>query len=143
QMAALENVFVDTAEFRHRLAEKLPHQANRDRLLERNIARLQEFIGLAKGPAAVSTEYFHPDERRFGPLGKWTAQSLILLYSTDKRGIGKRTSDLISGVASAAERLVAQPFIAGRQPSAWQSIMARAACADRFALTVVGSVPEE
>jgi hypothetical protein len=41
-----------------------------------------------------------------------------------------------------AERLVEQPFIASRKPEAWQSAMARAACADRFAFTVVARVPE-
>jgi hypothetical protein len=141
-MGAVENIFVDAAEIRHRSAEKLLHQGNRDCLLKRNITRLHDFIGLAREPADIPTEYFHPNEPRFEAIEKWTAQSLILLYGTDKRGIGKRTSDLVSGVAKAAEYLVEQPFIAGCKPSAWQSIIARAACADRFAFTVVASVPE-
>jgi len=62
--------------------------------------------------------------------------------SIDKHGVGKRTSFLVSGVAQAATALMGQPFIAARKPEAWQSIMTRAACADRFALIVVASVPQ-
>lgn len=142
QMAALENIFVDTAEFRHRLAEKLSHQGNREWLLKRNVSRLRDFIGLAGKPADIPTAHFHANEQRFEAIEQWTARSLILLYENDTRGIGKRTSDLVSVVAMAAERLVEQPFIASRKPEAWQSVMARAACADRFALTVVARVPE-
>ncbi|MGD0023835.1 MAG: hypothetical protein ABSC37_04270, partial [Xanthobacteraceae bacterium] len=143
QMVSLDYIFVDTAEIRHRLAAKLSHQANRDWLLKRNIARLQDFIGLRKNPADVPKEYFLPDERRFDAVVKWTAQSLILLYDTNNRGVGHRTSDLVSGVATAAVKLIAQPFISGRQPEGWQSVMTRSACADRFAFTVVASVPAE
>jgi hypothetical protein len=143
QMYSLDHIFVDTAEIRHRLAAKLSHPANRDWLLKRNITRLQDFIGLKKDPADIPKEYFFPDERRFDAVAKWTAQSLILLYDTDNRGIGRRTSDLVSGVATAAERLIAQPFISGRQPETWQSVLTRSACADRFAFTVVASVPAD
>jgi hypothetical protein len=143
QMASLDFIFVDTAEIRHRLAAKLSQQANRDWLLKRNIARLQDFIGLRKHPADIPTEYFLPDEPRFAAIENWTAQSLILLYDTDARGVGRRTSDLVLGVATAAEKLIAQPFIPGRQPEAWQSVMTRAACAGRFAFTVVAHTPED
>lgn len=115
QMQWLDNIFVDTAEFRHRLAEKLSHGPNRDWLLKRNIERLREFIGLAKMAAKIPTDHFSPDEFRFLPLAEWTARSLILLYAHDGRGIGKRTSDLVLGVAQAATALMAQPFIATRK----------------------------
>lgn len=143
QIQSLEFIFVDTAEIRHRLAAKLSHQANRDWLLKRNVTRLQDFIGLNRNPEDVSKEYFLPDERRFAAIEDWTAQSLILLYDTDNRGVGRRTSDLVSGVAQAAEKLIAQPFISGRQPKSWQSIMTRAACAGRFAFKVVASMPQD
>jgi hypothetical protein len=143
QMQSLEFIFVDTAEIRHRLAAKLSHQANRDWLLKRNIARLQDFIGLKRKPEDISKEYFLPDERRFTAIEDWTAQSLFLLYDGDSRGVGRRTSDLVSGVAQAAEKLIMQPFISGRQPEAWQSIMTRAACAARFAFKAVASVPQD
>ena len=142
QMHWLDNIFVDTAEFRHRLAEKLPPGSNRDWLLRQNIARLQDFLGLAKTPGEVPTSYFSPDERRFQPLADWTSKSLFLLYEADRHGVGKRTSFLVSGVAQAATALMAQPFIAARRPEAWQSILTRAACAYRFALMVVAGVPE-
>jgi hypothetical protein len=143
QMASLEHIFVDTAEIRHRLAAKLSHQGNRDWLLKRNITRLQDFIGLRKNPADIPKEYFLPDEKRFEPIEKWTAQSLVLLYEGDNRGVGWRTSVLVSGVAKAAEKLIGLPFVSGRQPETWQSVMTRSACATRFALAVVASVPEE
>jgi hypothetical protein len=143
QMVSLDHIFVDTAEIRHRLAAKLSHQTNRDWLLKRNITRLEDFIGLKKNPAEIPKEYFLPDERRFAAIEKWTAESLILLYDPDNRGVGKRTSDLVSGVAKAATDLIAQPFISGRQPEHWQSVMTRSACAGRFAFAVVASTPTE
>lgn len=142
QMRSLEPIFVDTAEIRHRLAAKVPHQTNRDWLLKRNIDRLRDFIGLAKTPDTVSSEYFLPDERRFAVIADWTAQSIILLYEKDNRGVGRRTSDLVASTALAAEGLMAQPFIPRRQPATWQSIMTRAAFAGRFAFAVVASTPE-
>jgi hypothetical protein len=138
----IDNIFVETAEIRHRLAEKLSHGANRDWLLKRNIQRLRDFVGLAKSPAEVPTDYFFPDERQFQPLAEWTAQSLSLLYAADRHGIGKRTSFLVSGVEQAATALMAQPFIAARKPDSWQSILTRVACAYRFALMVVANVPQ-
>ena len=142
QMQSLEFIFVDTAEIRHRLATKLSHTANRDWLLKRNIDRLVDFVGLRKNPGDISKQYFLPDERQYNALAHWAAQSLVLLYDPDNRGVGRRTSDLVLGVATAAERLMAQPFISGRQPDAWHSIMTRAACADRFAFMVIASTPE-
>jgi hypothetical protein len=142
QMQWLDNVFVDTAEFRHRLAEKLPNGPNRDSLLKRNIERLRDFIGLARTAEEVPTDHFFPDESRLLPLSEWTARSLSVLYETDRHGVGKRTSYLVSGVAEAATAFMAQPFIAARKPGPWQSILTRAACADRFALMVVEIVPQ-
>jgi hypothetical protein len=142
QMRSLEPIFVDTAEIRHRLAAKLAHRVNRDWLLKRNVDRLRDFIGLAKTPDAVPREYFLPDERRFAAIADWTAPSLVLLYDGDNRGVGRRTSDLVSSTAVAAQGLMAQPFIPGRQSGPWQSIMTRAACAGRFAFAVVASTPE-
>lgn len=142
QMRSLEPIFVDTAEIRYRLAAKLNHQGNRDWLLKRNIDRLRDFIGLAKTSDAVSKEYFLPDEPRFAAIADWTAPSLVLLYEKDNRGVGHRTSDLVSSTAIAAERLMAQPFISGRQPGPWHSIMTRAASAGRFAFAVVASTSE-
>jgi hypothetical protein len=86
--------------------------------------------------------HFFPDESRFLPLSEWTARSLSILFETDTRGVGKRTSDLVSGVAQAATAFMAQPFIAARKPGPWQSVLTRAACADRFALMVVEIVPQ-
>lgn len=143
QMEVLEFIFVDTAEIRHRLAAKLSHRTNRDWLLKRNITRLQAFIGLEKNPEDISKEYFHPDESRFAAIGNWVAQSLVLLYEADTRGVGRRTSDLVAGVAQAADKFIAQPFISSRQPGAWQSVMMRAVCAGRFVFNVVASVPED
>jgi hypothetical protein len=142
QMQWLDNVFVDTAEFRHRLGQKIPNGSNRDWLLKRNIERLRDFIGLARTAEEVPLGHFFPDESRFLPLSEWTARSLSILFETDTRGVGKRTSDLVSGVAQAATAFMAQPFIAARKPGPWQSVLTRAACADRFALMVVEIVPQ-
>ncbi|MGB9646570.1 MAG: hypothetical protein WCB44_15815, partial [Stellaceae bacterium] len=142
QIHWLDNIFVDTAEFRHRLAEKLAHRSNREWLLKRNIGRLRDFVGLAATPTEVPRNHFFADERRFQPLAEWTAKSLHLLYEADKHGVGKRTSFLVSGVAQASTALIAEPFIAARKPEAWQSVMTRAAFADRFALMVAATMPE-
>jgi len=142
QMRSLEPIFVDTAEIRHRLAAKLTHQANRDWLLKRNIDRLRDFIGLAKTPDGVSKEYFLPNERHFAAIADWTARSIVLLYERNSRGAGPGTSNLVLNTAKAAEELIAQLFVPGRQSVPWQSIMTRAACAGRFAFAVVASTPE-
>jgi hypothetical protein len=111
--------------------------------LKRNITRLQDFIGLERNPDDISIKYFLPDERRFTAIEDWTAQSLALLYQGDNLGVGWRTSKLVLGVAQAADKLIAQPFVSGRQPEAWRSVMTRAACAGRFAFKVVASVPQD
>ena len=101
-----------------------------------------------------------PQRRRCGPLRHRTAerhgrpqrrraaraapaaQSLLLLYSDDRRGVGKRTSDLVGGITEAFELLAAEPFAAARAPVRFQSALARAACAYLFALMVVACTPE-
>ena len=143
QMKSLDNIFVDTAEFRFRLAEKLPHQANRGWLLKRNATRLKQFLETEVPGRTPATDHFLPHEPQFRALMEWTARSLVLLYDADQRGVGKRTSDLVKAIATAADDLVAQPFIDVRKPGTWQSVMTRAACADRFALAVVASVAED
>jgi hypothetical protein len=142
QMKSLEHIFVDTAEIRYRLAAKLSHQASRDWLLQRNITRLQDFIGLKKNPDDIPTDYLLPTEEHFLAIANWASQSLILRYESDNRGIGKRTSDLVSGVAQAAAKLWVQPFISARRPEIWQAVLTRAACAGRFAFAVVVHTPE-
>ena len=143
QMLSLDNIFVNTPEIRLRLAQKIGHLENRNWLLKRNLGRLQGFLGLVATPTEVRTGYFNLDERQFAIIVPSAASSLTDLYAEDRRGVGKRTSDLVAGIAKAAESLVQQPFIAARQPEAWQSIITRAAAADIFALMVVESVPEE
>jgi hypothetical protein len=143
QMAALEHIFVDTPEIRYRLATKLAHQSNRNWLLKRNIKRLEEFIGLQPKPADVPKRYSAPNETQFAKIVNWTALSLVLLYDTDQRGIGRRTSDLVFGIAQFTKTLAAQPFISGRDPETWDSIVTRSAYAGRFAFTVAKSVLAE
>jgi hypothetical protein len=143
QMQSLEFIFVDTAEIRYRLAAKLTQQADRNRLLGRNVNQLRDFVGLAEKPESISNQYFLPEESRFTALADWAAQSLVLLCENDHRGIGKRTSDLAFGAAEAAERLITQPFISARQPEAWQAVATRAACAHRFSFAVVAQTPED
>lgn len=43
QMQSLEFIFVDTAEIRRRLAAKITQQADRNRLLGRNVNQLRDF----------------------------------------------------------------------------------------------------
>ncbi|WP_176059079.1 hypothetical protein [Paraburkholderia sp. BCC1876] len=143
QMEALDSVFVDAADVRHRLAVKVSHQANRAWLLKRNVELLRTFIGLECDPGAISKDYFSPEEASFGKIADWAAQSAVLLYQSVNRGVGKSTSDLVSGIASASNRITAIPFASSRHPDAWQSVITRAACAMRFVFRVVASVPED
>ncbi len=142
QMANLNYIFVETPEIRYRLAKKLSPSPNRDELLKQNIAQLEAFIGL-ENLDEVPKDYFYPDEKRLAIIAPWAAQSVVLLYSQDHRGIGKRTSDLVQPFADAAITLLEQPFIASRQPTTWQSVVTRSACATIFALMVVASAPRE
>ncbi len=143
QMESLEYNFVSTPEIRHRLAEKLPHGPNRDSLLKTNIEQLADFIGLQRAPTDVLDVFFNADDKRFDILAPWAAQSLILLYTGDYRGVGKRTSDLVAGIAAAFESLAIEPFAAARKPERWQSAFGRAASAYVFALLVVARMPEQ
>jgi hypothetical protein len=142
QMESIDYNFVATPEIRHRLAEKLPHTRNRDWLLKKNIAQLCALIGLSRDPAATFDVHFNADDPQLDRVIPWTAQSLVLLYAGDHRGVGKRTSDLVFGLTQAFESLAAQPFAAARAPMRFQSALARAACAYLFALMVVACAPE-
>jgi hypothetical protein len=144
QMESLDHSFVNinTPETRHRLAEKLPHRGNRDWLLKRNIEQLCVHIGLSREPAAILDAHFNADNPQLEIVIPWAAQSLILLHADDRRGVGKRTSDLVAGMSVAFESLAAEPFAAARAPMRWQSALARAACAYLFALMVVACTPD-
>ena len=143
QMQSLEHIFMDTPEFRYRLAEKLPDAQNRRWLLDRNVLELRAFIGLTGPVAAALEEPFYPDEKRFKLVTLWAARSMILRYENDSRGVGKRTSDVVSKLADAAKRVLDDPFVSARQPVRWQSAVARSVCTDLFAMTVVEETPPE
>src|SRR5580700_185986 len=142
QMHALENNFVQTPEIRVRVAGKLPQGANRTSLLKRDIDQLRNFIGLSKNPAEVLDTDFNPNDNRFEVILPWAAQSLILLYDDERRGVGKRTSDLVADLSKAFEALAAEPFAAQRKSGRWHSAYGRTASAYIFALLVVASMPE-
>ena len=142
QMESLDWNFVATPEIRQRLAAKLSHRSNRDWLLKRNIGQLCALIGLARKPAAIFDVYFNADDPQLDRVIPYAAQSLILLYADDRRGVGKRTSDLVLGISEAFELLAAQPFAAARSPIRFQSALARAATAYLFTLMVVACTPE-
>ncbi len=137
QMTALENVFVNTPEFRYRLAEKIGHQENCAWLLRRNIENMKDWLGAGDGMPEALGKYFIPNDQQFVAMAPWAAKSLIALYADDKRGIGKRTSDIAFGISQAVVNLCTQPFAAARQPVAWQSAIPRSAYTTLFALTVV------
>ena len=143
QMRSLEYNFVSTPEIRHRLVEKLPPGSIRTALLKRDIEQLSEYIGLSKNPTSILNAYFNPDDNRFDIIAPWAAKSLIVLYADDHRGVGKRTSDLVSGMTNAFEALAAEPFVAARKPVQWQSAFGRAASAYIFALLVVAAAQED
>ena len=142
QMESLDYNFVDTLEIRHRLAEKLPHKGNRDWLLTRNVEQLCALVGLSRQPAAILDAHFNADDPQLDRVIPWAAQSLILLQADNRRGVGKKTSDLVAGMSVAFESLAAQPFAAARTPMRWQSVLARAACSYLFALLVVAYTPD-
>ncbi|AET91846.1 hypothetical protein BYI23_B012390 [Burkholderia sp. YI23] len=143
QMEALDSVFVNAADVRHRLACKLSHSENGNRLLKRNVDLLRKFIGLECGSAEISRQYFSPNESAFQKISDGAAQSAVELYQFTNRGVGKSTSDLVAGVAVASTKLIEMPFASVRQPEMWQSVVTRAASAMRFVFTVVACVPEE
>jgi len=143
QMQWLEYNFVSTPEIRHRLAEKLPSGVNQAWLLKQNIDQIREFIGLERDPARILDVHFNAEDKRFEIIAPWAAQSLVLLYAHDGRGIGKRTSDLVAGITNAFEALAAEPYAAARKPERWQSAQGRAASAYIFALLVVALMPAQ
>ena len=141
QLAQLENIFVDTAEIRLRLAEKVVHGGNRRWLLDRNLVQLKSYLGLTRPRETIDQPLYLTDSfaTRIGP---WTARSIILLYQDDERGAGRFTSNLLLPLTAEAEKLLTQPFYASRSPMAWQYATTRAACAYLFAFMVVAAMPE-
>jgi hypothetical protein len=143
QRRQLSPIFVETPEIRYRLAMELPPGADRDFLLQANIAQLRAFLGLGDGLSEALASHFHRDEGQFEQIDTWTAQSMVALYVRDKVGVGRRTGLLLQPMSDAADAMIAQPFAAGRHPVSWSSTMGRAAFAYRFALSVVAVVPME
>ena len=141
QLAQLENIFVDTAEIRFRLAEKVAHAGNRRWLLDKNLAQLKRDLGLTR-PRETIGQPLYLTEAFATRAGPWTAQSLILRYQDDERGVGRLTSNLLAPLTTEADKLLTQPFFASRSPMAWQYATTRAACAYVFALMVVAAMPE-
>jgi hypothetical protein len=142
QMDQLENIFVSKTEFRHRLAAKLTHAGNRERLLKDNIDQLRDFIGLTE-PKTAFERYFLPDAKTFRHIATWSAKSLVLHFERDNVGAGRRTSRMVHDLTAAAEDLLDEPFAAARHVGRWQSAIDRLACAISFAMSVVDETPVE
>lgn len=144
QQAHFQNVVFDKPEIRYRLAATLRQGQDRNILLKLNIDEVKNFLGIADDLEKAFEKYFQPDMEEFVVKARWAAQSLILLYQADtRRGVGKRTSDVIHGLVEAAGPILEQPFIAARQPTRWQSALSRSACACMFAMTVAFEMPKE
>lgn len=145
QMSSLEPIFVDTPEFRHRLAIKLLQSNDRQKLLKKNIAQIARLIGLDADPAHFFDDYFNISiaADRYRQIALWSARSIIDLYEQDKKGAGHRAGQLISPLAKSAQALIEEPFVAVRRPSQWESAVARSIAADIFSLTIVAETPED
>ena len=142
QLLQLDNIFVDTAEMRFRLAEKVSHINNRNWLLKRNLAGLKSYLGLAH-PRLAFAEPLYLTERFATETAPWVARSSVLLFDKDEIGIGRRTGRSLDALTSEAERLLTRPFFAARASSRSQSVAMRAACAYLYALMVVAATPED
>jgi hypothetical protein len=78
QMEQLENVFVNTAEYRHRLGEKLDHSDNRTCLFQSNIDEILQLIGIDREFDDVVAESFSFRSGRDEDLLHWGAKSFVL-----------------------------------------------------------------
>lgn len=141
QHVNLENLFVDTAEIRYRLAMSVPHQMDRRALLKKN-------IDLVSGVIGFKTENFDEyyslqhDPDRILDLIEWSAKSFAALYEGDSKGVGHRAGQVVGPLAGRALRLLRQPFIHARQTTAYQAAAARSNAADMFALAVIEATPK-
>lgn len=141
QLRSLDAAFVQTCEIRHRLAVKLPPSPNRDALLETNIRQMKETVGLSSKLPGVFDQHFSGAAYRLAETLWWSAQSHVVRYAGDNRGIGRRASLVLEHLVTAGEELIDEPFIAGRQFERWSSAVGRLTCADLWALYVIVATP--
>jgi hypothetical protein len=71
----------------------------------------------------------------------WSAQSHVARYAEDNRGIGRFAGITLDKLVTPAERLIDEPFIAGRQYERWTSAVGRLTCCHLWALYVVAATP--
>ena len=139
QIEWLEPCFVDTDEFRYRLAERLPLGNNRDSLLKTNIDTLRTtfgFIPKNNKPSLTSPPIL--DDKKFVETAPWAVESIILLHQKDPTKIGRVTGQLLNPIHKIITEKLQHPFIRYRQPSLWENMLSSIIYAYRFAFVVVG-----
>lgn len=134
QMQSLEYCFVDTSEFRFRLAEKNIHQDNTKTLLTTNIAKLEKF-GLCKENQVGHISPPHPQYEEFGREAIWAAKSLLLMH---KGSAGHQTAKLLYPVYKEILSRLKQPFAVALNPTFTNNVLLSTAYAYMFAFIVVG-----
>lgn len=131
----LDDIFVGGAELRQDMARALPAGAGRAALLERTLADFVELIGLDRPDQSVRS-YFLTDGDTLILATHMAAEAMLICYSDDAKGPGKRTGQLISPLVTVAQTWLGKPFLRARQPATFQGSMVRCACALVFAFHV-------
>lgn len=137
QAAQLEPVFVDSPEYRYRLAEKLGDRPDTRRLLKKNIDQFFDLVGLTHGHRPDHSSW---DDERDGNILTWAARSWVALHG---RNSGKKAGQHLNALIRPVRDLPDEPFLYARQPEVWQSAVGRLAMCDLFAFTVAGMMPKE
>jgi hypothetical protein len=139
QMSALEKTFVDTAEFRYRLGEKLTHPGNRNWLFNQNIKQVLQLAGASRAFDVVASEYFGFHGERHDSLLFWGAKSHLLRWEGNA---GRRLGISVEEFAEKSEAFLEMPFSYSCHYEKWINIVGRLSVTHLFAFHVIENIPE-
>lgn len=139
QMIDLDAALEGWPELRYRLAVKLEHDKSRSHLLDLNLRDFRDWLGAQDEAYQAFGKEFSvlPDD--LGERLPWAAKSHVARHADGN--IGKKASHLVGTLANAALALLAEPYIAPRQPTHYSSAAKRAAISCLFSFYVVAETP--
>lgn len=132
QLEQLEPSFVGTQEIKYKLAKKLGHYHDKNKLLKDNLGDFKKYVGI--NPKNEITKDLLSYSEHDSELLLWTSYSFIELYKDDKKALSRRLGHLVGGYTDILNKFIDQPYIAQRQTEKWISATSRLAILHYFVL---------
>lgn len=132
QLEQLEPSFVGTQEIKYKLAKKLGHDHDKNKLLKDNLGDFKKYVGI--NPKNEITKGFLSFSEHDSELLLWTSYSFVELYKYDKKALSRRIGHLVGGYTDILNKFIDQPYIAQRQTEKWISATSRLAILHYFVL---------